>query len=264
MLPTVDFCGIQMTRLLIGANPFGGFSHQNRQRDAFMKAFHTPEQILITWERAWQAGINTFVTNTETKHVVETTQKYLANGGPMNWVGQLGTGQFPSMEATVDFACQTGCKALFFHGGLMDKLYQQKDEKTVRAWVAYAKTKGVPVGIAAHCPDVHLWVNQMDIVDFHVVPLFNCGSLHTAGGGDRFWLEDMPRAIDVIQAVSKPCIAYKVLGAGRIEAKTGLSYAYRNIKPGDVVNLGMNRADNDNIVEEDVQIVADILSGKLL
>ena len=33
MLPTVDFCGLKVTRLIIGANPFGGFSHQSEQRD---------------------------------------------------------------------------------------------------------------------------------------------------------------------------------------------------------------------------------------
>ena len=262
MLPTVDFCGIKMTRLLIGANPFGGFSHQNKERDAFMRNFHTPEQIMITWERAWKAGINTFVTNTETKHVIETTKKYIAEGGPMNWIGQLGRGDFPNMEATIDFACETGCKALFFHGGMVDNLFRDNDENSIRAWVAHAKAKGIPVGVAAHSPKSHIWVNKMDIVDFHVVPLFNCGSLHDAGGGEKFWIEDMQRAVDFIQSVKKPCIAYKVLGAGRIDAYTGLSYAYRNIKPGDVVNLGMNRADNDNIVEEDVKIVADLLAGK--
>ena len=36
-LPTVDFCGIRVSRLIIGANPFGGFSHQNARRDEEMK-----------------------------------------------------------------------------------------------------------------------------------------------------------------------------------------------------------------------------------
>ena len=261
MLPTVDFCGIEMTRLIIGANPFGGFSHQNSSRDIAMKSFHTPEQILITWERAWKAGINTFVTNTETKHVVETTQKYISEGGPMNWIGQLGKGDFPNMESAIDFAVRTGCKALFFHGGLMDRLYKENDERTVHAWVEHAKAQGIPVGIAGHSPKTHLWVDKMNLVDFHVIPLFNCGSLHDAGGGEHFWLEDLPRSIEVIQSISKPCIAYKVLAAGRIDPTMGLGFAYRNIKPGDVVNLGMNRGDNDNIVEEDVQIVADLLAN---
>ena len=66
MLPTVNFCGIEMTKMLIGANPFGGFSHQNKARDEQMRNYHTPERIIETWNRAWKAGINTFVTNNET------------------------------------------------------------------------------------------------------------------------------------------------------------------------------------------------------
>ena len=65
MLPTVNFCGIEMTKMLIGANPFGGFSHQNKERDEQMRNYHTPERIIETWNRAWKAGINTFVTNNE-------------------------------------------------------------------------------------------------------------------------------------------------------------------------------------------------------
>ena len=45
MLPTVEFCGLQVTRLIIGANPFGGYSHQNPERDREMVAYYTPERI---------------------------------------------------------------------------------------------------------------------------------------------------------------------------------------------------------------------------
>jgi hypothetical protein len=37
MLPRVDFCGISMTRLIIGANPFSGYSHQTAERDRAMR-----------------------------------------------------------------------------------------------------------------------------------------------------------------------------------------------------------------------------------
>ena len=33
MLTSVDFCGLKVTRLVIGANPFGGYSHQNPARN---------------------------------------------------------------------------------------------------------------------------------------------------------------------------------------------------------------------------------------
>ena len=66
MLPTVDFCGLTVTRLIIGANPFGGYSHQNPERDKEMRGYYTTERILETWARAEAAGINTMITNNET------------------------------------------------------------------------------------------------------------------------------------------------------------------------------------------------------
>jgi hypothetical protein len=260
MLPTVDFCGLTLTRLLIGANPFGGFSHQNKARDEAMRTYHTPERILETWERAWKAGINAFVTNNETRHVIDTTEQYLAAGGPMQWIGQLSCRTCASMEEAIDRAVAIGCRALFFHGGLVDQLYASNDADTVRRWVGHARAKGVPVGVAAHNPLAHEWVHGLDMVDFHAVPFFNCGSVHSKAGGEKFQLEDMSRAIALIQALPKPCIAYKILGAGRIDPVMGFDFALRNIKPGDVINVGMNRLDNDAMVEENAALAARLLA----
>ena len=177
----------------------------------------------------------------------------------MNWVGQISCRSLPSMEWAIDDAVAAGCKALFFHGGLVDELFKNHDDEQLRAWVKYARSKGVPVGVAGHDTETHKCVDSFDIVDFHVVPFFNCGSVHSKLGGERFQLDDPPKAIAFIQSVRKPCIAYKVLGAGRIDAFMGFDYALRNIKPGDVINVGMNRADNDNIVEEDVAMVERLL-----
>ena len=65
MLPTVEFLGLNPTRLIIGANPFGGFSHQGKERNQEMLAYLTPERIIETWRRAEAAGINTMITNNE-------------------------------------------------------------------------------------------------------------------------------------------------------------------------------------------------------
>ena len=40
MVPRVDFCGLEVSRLIIGGNPFSGFSHQSGARD------HVPVQQL--------------------------------------------------------------------------------------------------------------------------------------------------------------------------------------------------------------------------
>jgi len=114
------------------------------------------------------------------------------------------------------------------------------------------------MGVAGHSPEAHRWVNSLELVDFHTVCFFNCGSLHY-GKGDKFYLGDVFRAVDVINEIEKPCIAYKIMGAGRIEAAMAFEYAFESIKPGDVVNVGMHRGDNDNMVEENVALVAKTL-----
>ncbi|NLF94836.1 MAG: hypothetical protein GX564_13195 [Oligosphaeraceae bacterium] len=262
LLPTVDFCGLRLTRLLLGANPFGGFSHQTGARDEAMRSYHTPERILETWERAWQAGINTFVTNNETRHVIETTEKYLSGGGPMQWIAQVSFRTYDSMEQAIDRAVAIGCRALYFHGGLVDELFAQRDEASIRRWVEYGQRQRIPVGVAAHNPQAHEWVNALRIVDFHAVPFFNCGSVHHHGGGEKFQLEDVFQAMALIRALPRPCIAYKILGAGRIDPVMGFDYALRNIKAGDVINVGMNRLDNDRMVEENAALAARLLGAE--
>jgi hypothetical protein len=257
MLPTVDFCGFESTRLIIGANPFGGYSHQNADRDEAMRSYHTVDRIIETWHRAEAAGINTMISNNETPHVVEAMGQYLGAGGNLNWIAQvncLSSGMLDSVDIVTDM----GCKALFFHGGQVDNLYTQEDEETLRSWIDHAKAKGIPVGVAAHHPNVHYWVDGLDIADFHMVCFFNCGSLHS-GAGHKFGLADVGPAAECTRRIQKPCIGYKIMGAGRIDARMAFEYAFDGIKPTDLVNVGMHRGDNDNMVEENAGIVRDIL-----
>jgi len=258
MLPTVDFCGLTVTRLIIGANPFGGFSHQTKERDQEMVKYYTPERIKETWARAEAAGINTMITNNETPHVINTTQDYLSHGGPLQWICQTANRSNTNMSDAVDKAVAIGAKALYFHGGLVDNLYKARDEKTVRAWVEHARKYRVPVGVAGHAPETHYWVDGMKLVDFHVVCFFNCGSLHS-GKGHKFKLADCFAAAECVRKIQKPCIGYKIMAAGRIDPAMAFEFAFDRIKPGDVVNVGMHRGDKDNMVEENVGIVKKLL-----
>jgi len=259
MLPTVEFCGLQVTRLVLGANPFGGFSHQNAERDAEMVAYHTPERIRETWRRAEAAGINTMVTNNETPHVIQTVREYLAEGGPLQWIAQLADRPYESMIAAIDDAVRIGGKAAYFHGGLVDGCYASGDDRTLRTWVAHARSVGLPIGVAGHAPQVHDWVASLGLVDFHVVCFFNCGSLHT-GQGQRFRLADVAPAAECVRRLDKPCIAYKIMGAGRIDPAMAFEFAFDHLKPGDVVNVGMYRGDKDDMVEENVALVREVLT----
>jgi hypothetical protein len=258
-LPTTDLCGLTISRLIIGANPFGGFSHQNPQRDLEMRTWHTPERIRETWDRAWKAGITTMVTNNESPHVIETVRDYLRGGGPLQWIAQINPRNFPSMEAAIDDAISIGARAAFVHGGWVDKLHAAGDAETLTRWIRHAQAARLPIGVAGHSPEAHDWVNSLDVVDFHVVCFFNCGSVHN-GKGERFTLPDAIAASACCRRIAKPCIAYKIMGAGRIDPRMAFEYAFENIKPGDAVNVGMHRGDKDGMVEENAELVREILS----
>ena len=262
MVSAVDFCGLTVTRLILGANPFGGFSHQSEARDAAMVQYYTGARILETWQRAAAAGINTMITNNETPHVFAAVREYLQAGGELQWIAQLACRQGGTMFAAIDEAVQIGCCALYIHGAYVDDCYRNGDEESLRSWRDHAHAAGVPFGVAGHAPEAHLWVNDLGVADFHAVCFFNCGSLHDGEGG-RFKLRDLEPALECIRRIRKPCIAYKIMGAGRIDPRMAFEHAFAGIKSGDVVNVGMHRGDKGDMVEENAATVSEILgSGK--
>ena len=259
MLPQVNFCGIELSKLIIGANPFGGYSHLSPEIDRAMEQFHTEEKIFESWSRAYAAGITAFATTTRTEKVLDATCKYLANGGPMKWLAQVefdGADPENTMYDAIDRSAAAGASAIFMQGAILDRLVQAGQLQAIRNFVAHAKTKNVPVGIAGHAPEYHYLIDRLDIVDFHVVPFFNCV-------GDVYRLEDMDAATRLIRRLKKPCIAYKVLGAGRIEPRLGFSYALRNIKESDCILVGMSRHADDDQIEKDVAIFRDLLENPI-
>jgi hypothetical protein len=164
------------------------------------------------------------------------------------------------MQMALDRVAEIGARAAYLHGGFVDRLYAERDERALREYVRHGQACGIPIGVAGHKPEVHDWVDSLDLVDFHAVCCFNCGSLHS-GKGHKFRLADLFPAMQCVQRLGKPCIAYKIMGAGRIDAAMGFEFAFEQIKSGDVVNVGMHRGDNDDMVEENVAIVKELLKG---
>jgi len=76
--------------------------------------------------------------------------------------------------------------------------------------------------------------------------------------------EDRDRMVRFIQQVDKPCIAFKVLCANRKcatdqDTRAALEFAFTNIKPTDVVIVGMWQKYKDQVAQN-VQWVNEILA----
>ena len=260
MLPVVDLAGLSVTRLIVGGNPFSGFSHQSRERDDEMLDYYTTARLKETLHRAEAAGVNTTVMRSD-PHIHRLLREYYNEGGTLQWIAQVGADSgAQSVPQAIDRAVGAGAKAAYIHGAQVDHAYAEQDADTLTMWLERIKSHGVPAGVAGHAPEAHLWVNGLGVADFHAVCFYNCGSLHD-GKGEKFKPEDPPRAVEAIQAIAKPCIGYKIMAAGRVDAREALEFAFAHIKPTDAVNVGIYRGDNDHMIEDDVAMVEEILGG---
>ncbi len=258
MIPAVEFCGLQVSRLMVGGNPISGFSHQGPERDEEMLNYYTTARIKETLQRAEAVGITTTVLRSD-PHIERIMREYCNEGGRIQWIVQLGVA--PSQfSGAIRRAVSLGAKAAYIHGGIGDRAYAQRDLDSLKELIGYIHDHGIPAGVGSHSPHAHRWMYEADLpADFHVVSFYNCGSLHD-GNGEKFDAEDPPPAGEVIREIDKPCIGYKIMGAGRVDAREALQFAFANIKPGDCVNVGMYRGDNDNMVEENAAAAAEILA----
>ncbi len=262
LMPHVNFCGLDVSRLIIGGNPFSGFSHQSPERDQEMLDYYTVARIKETLARAEEVGINTTVLRSD-RHIHRMLREYYNEGGEIQWIAQIPGDRF-SDDLRVDArkAVDAGAVAGYLHGGLLDGFYAERDADGFAELVEALRETGMPVGTAGHAPEAHLWAHESGFdLDFHVVCFYNCGSLHD-GRGDKFRESDPPPAIEAIQQIDRPCIGYKIMAAGRVDPREAFERAFAGIKPNDVVNVGVYRGDRDDMVEENARMVGEILADQ--
>ena len=71
---------------------------------------------------------------------------------------------------------------------------------------------------------------------------------------EKFIPEHRTRALKVIRDLPKPCLAYKILAAGRLDPREAFKEVLENIKPSDGIVVGMFPPDagSGDIVAENV------------
>jgi len=256
-LPTVPIGPLEVTHLIVGGNPFSGFSHQSPERDRQMRQYYTVERIKATLRDCEQAGINTCMLRVDA-HICRMLEEFTNEGGRLQWLAQMAPEE--ACEANINRARAFGAVGYYIHGAVTDAAYREGDLDRIRGIIDQIHSRGLLAGVAGHVPAAHLAVHEAGIAtDFHMVCFYDCGSVH-AGEGERFDPADPPQAVEAIRAIDKPCIAYKVLGAGRVAPEEALAYAYGHIKPVDAVNVGMFTGDRASMVADNVALAARLMA----
>lgn len=258
MIETVRLGTLEVSRFILGGNPFAGFPHQSRERDAEMKAWYTDERIVETLFEAQAEGVTAVICRGDA-HMASCLQRYWDQGGTMRWIAQTAS-EMVTQEDAVRFCLDRGASACFIHGGIVDNYLAQGREGDLAREVALIRELGLPNGIAGHEVSSFRWAEVRLDVDFYMVCYYNPSSRrqsphHVHGADERFRPEDREERVALVGTLSRPAIHYKVLAAGRIPAEEGIAYAARHMRPGDAVCIGVYTAQDPKMIRRDIRLL---------
>jgi hypothetical protein len=273
-IPEIDFFGHKISKLILGSNPFSGFSHQTPELDSEMMDFYSAEEIKKTWDNAQNSGINAFCCRAD-RHMVRLLREYYNEGRAKNfhWLAQTAP-EYISFQANLSLITSSKFKPSFIyhHGGHIDNLLMEGKKHIVLEHIKMMRDTGYTCGIASHQPEFIAMAEEENWdIDFYLCCFFNLTGRGKKGltaikgsEGEIFDLSDPEKMCEVIKKVKKPCIAYKILGAGRLcknrdQTKNALRFAIENIKKDDFVLIGVFQKYKDQ-VKENVEILKEILN----
>jgi hypothetical protein len=260
LLPTIRLGPHQVTRLIIGGNPVYGYSHFNKLFSQHLTAWHTPDRVMELLRRCEQSGLNTFQNSYDVR-TLSDVDRYRSEGGTMHWLC-LGKPDWDQHPERIADAARHRPIGIAPHGALNERLHRQKKYDVLTGLLKRIRDQGVLVGLSAHDPTLIEEAEERGWdVDYYMTALYYLTrpkdeARKILGAdlplGEIYLPSDPPRMFKAIQGTKKPCLAYKVLAAGRRigspgEVRRCFQEAFANIKPTDAVLVGMYQQFGDQV-----------------
>ena len=265
-LGTVKLGNLEISKIILGGNPFSGFSHISAEKDIEMKKYYKVAKIKEELAKAEALKVNTYLARAD-HHVIRTLGEYWDEGGKIQWIAQTcpGVGQ---VDLGVYNAINGGAKACYIHVGQMEYFLANNKLDKVPKYIEMIRKMGMVAGVAGHDPKVIEWAEENLDVDFYMCSYYHPSNRgnnpkHDAGIQEYYNKEDREYMVNLIQKLSKPAIHYKVLAAGRNEPKEAFKYVARYLRPQDAVCIGIYSKINPNMLEEDIKFLESALLTNL-
>lgn len=272
-LPTISLGKHQITRLIIGGNPLYGHSHFNKLFSQHQMAWATPENVVALIQRCEKAGINTWQ-NSYAPRTLADVDRVREAGCKVNWF-LLGKGDWDEKPELIVDAAKRKPVGIAPHGAMADRLHRQNKLTALTDVLKRIRDQGVLVGLSCHNPALVATAEEKGWdIDYYMCCLYYLSRpkeeyRKLLGGvdlplGEIYLPADPPKMFEMIRQTRKPCLAYKVLAAGRrintpSEIRKCFTEAFANIKPTDAVIVGMYQAFTDQ-VGENAAIVRELAS----
>lgn len=255
----VKFGKALVSRILVGGNPFSGFSHQSEERTREMLDYYTPERIKDTLRQAEEAGINTFCGRTD-DHIMGIIRDYWKEGGKIQWFAQVkqDKGDLTSWRGWLKASIDLGATGVYIHGGEVDYWFANGMLDNLYDAFEMMREGGVVAGFAGHSPKAHEWIRDNLDVDFqmccHYNPSDRSKSPHHISIGEKWNEEDRRNMLDVIATIEKPVIHYKVFAGGNMPVVPAFELLGRVMRDNDVICTGFFLKDDPDMIAQDVAL----------
>ncbi len=255
--------------MLLGGNLLSHFTHSRDLQYVYRLAAHynTDAKIMETLALAEQQGINTMSMHNP-PHPMSVLKKYRKEGGKIQWIICPTAAVEDHMEAytaAVKELVDAGCEAIYLWGVHADPLCSQHRVDLIAKAVQVAKDLGVPSGIGCHDLRVVEACEKAKVPADFYIKTFHHHDYPTAPKPDQlrgpvseapgYWCKEPQRTIEVMKAVEKPWIAFKVMAAGAIPPKNAFRYSFDN--GADHILAGMFNFE----IAEDVAIAKGAIAG---
>ena len=251
LLPTIQLGKHRVSRLVAGSNPLNGYSYLGAHTDQHMREYFTVERGIEFLQACERVGINTHQFSTSgLEKTLAMISGIRERGSSMQFIC-LASGA-TKVKSLVERARPI---AMVHHGGVTDRLFHEGKSAEVHDFVKAAHDAGVLAGVSAHNPDCIKkiadagWELDLFMTCFYYITREkyqppDAPPPDALDLGASFGRNDPAAMTRVIQQVKTPCLAFKILAAGRkcINQETvreAFRFAYANIKPTDGVIVGM-------------------------
>ena len=249
-MPQIPFGDYTLSRLIVGANPINGGSHLSRFVNMQMKRYFTFERIQTMLRDCEVLGINTWQSGPGN---LDAYHAYLAKGGQMHYIALASESERdPDVLGRL---VAGGTIGVAHHGEVTDVFWKEGRIDEAREYCKRIRDTGVMVGVSTQIPDVvdHIVSAGWDM-DFFMCCVYERHRTREelqALLGDvpipvkEVYLEnDPPRMFKVMRQADQPCLAFKILAAGRLcdrqeWVEAAFESTFRQIKPNDAVIVGM-------------------------